>query len=151
MNASFSFFLVLLFIARMPTRVYHSVNLRSYAVLYHPTISVGRQKKLVFNDKQYTVIPQKLDNISGPERSIKIRVDLGKGLLSIKRNFYLIEAFFRSQKDIRQLRTHRIETDEPKADPVEDEGDIWQTVVDNQGQPTSLKQSTSSSRRNSMR
>jgi len=139
---------LLVFIARMPTRVYHSITRRSYTLFYHPMISVLRQKKLVFNDNQYKLIAQKLDNHSGPERAVKIRVALGNSWTSSKRDFYLVEAFFRSRKDLRQLRTHQIEMDEPKGAKVEDEGDIWETVVENQERTTS---SPNSSRRTFMR
>ena len=78
----------------MPVRVYYSPVRHSYALFYHPVLGVFRQKKIAFRDNQYTIIPQKLDSIESEQRSIKIRIKLGQGLLSTRSSFYLIEVYF---------------------------------------------------------
>jgi hypothetical protein len=134
-------FLVLILISRMPVRLYYSPVRHSYALFYHPVIGVSRQKKILFRDDQYKIIPQKLDSIESPERSIKIRIELSQGLLRMKSSFYLIENLFRSKRDIRRIRMENIENDETKKEQnqTQDETDIWETVVEQKDQRSSQR------------
>ena len=98
------------------------------------------------------MIPQKLDSIEAPERSIKIRVESGQGFFSVKKNFYLIETYFRSQRDIYRVRTNEDDTQESADRGKNEEStqgpaetDIWETVVEQKDQQAPP------SRRNSMR
>jgi hypothetical protein len=121
----------------MPVRLYYSPVRRSYALFYHPVIGVFRQRKILFRDNQYQIIPQKLDNIDSAERSIKIGIELGRGLLRMKESFYLIENFFRSKQDIRRIRIKDVEkdeTDKAETQKQEEETDIWETVVEKKDQ-----------------
>jgi hypothetical protein len=117
----------------MPIRLYYSPVRRSYALFYHPIIGVLRQKKILFRDNQYKLIPQKLDNIESPQRAIKIRIELGQGLLRMKSSFYLIENLFRSKRDIYKIRMNEIDNNEIKNNE-QNETDIWQTVVEKKDQ-----------------
>jgi hypothetical protein len=131
----FVFSLVLFLVSRMPVRVYYSPSRRSYALFYHPIIGVLRQKKIVFHDNQYRFIPQKLDSIESAQRSVRIRIELGQGLLATKKSFYLIESLFRSRRDIHRIRTKDTETinvdkDKEQDRTQEEESDIWETVVE---------------------
>lgn len=129
---------ILLLIAQIPVRVYYSSVRQAYALFYYPPIGVFRQKKVLFRLEQYQIIPQKLDQIDSVERSIKIRINSNQSILRLKPSFYLIEKFFRSQRDIRLMRTKKIESDtikeeeEEKLNQKQDEGDMWQTVMDKQ-------------------
>jgi hypothetical protein len=117
----------------MPVRLYYSPVRHSYALFYHPTIGVVRQKKILFRDNQYSIIPQKLDSIESPQRSIKVRIELHQGLLRMKNSFYLIENFFRSRRDIRKIKRDEIENDETintENNQTQEETDIWKTVVE---------------------
>ena len=133
----------------MPTRLYYSPTRRSYALFYLPFINALRPRKIPFRDSQYRVMPQKLDNIEAPERSMKIRVESGQGFFSVKKNFYLIESYFRSRLDILRLRSNQDDNtrESVENDKNEDskETDIWETVVEKKDQQAPP------SRRNSMR
>jgi len=135
------FVLVLILISRMPVRLYYSPIRHSYALFYYPIIGVFRQKKILFRDNQYKLIRQKLDSIESAERSIKIRIELGQGLLRMKNSFYLIEHFFRSKRDIRKIRMNEIENDETRnteekkeQNRIKEETDIWETVIEKKDQ-----------------
>jgi hypothetical protein len=68
---------------------------------------------------------------------MKIRIELGRGLLRMKESFYLIENFFRSKQDIRRVRIKDIEkdeTDKAETQKQEEETDIWETVVEKKDQ-----------------
>jgi hypothetical protein len=98
-----------------------------------------RQKKILFRNDQYKIIPQKLDSIDSPQRSIKIRIELGQGLLRMKNSFYLIEDLFRSKRDIHKIKKIEIENDETtntEQNSKQEEADIWQTVVERKDQKT---------------
>jgi hypothetical protein len=133
----------------MPTRLYYSPTRRSYALFYLPFINAFRPKKILFRDSQYRFVPQKLDNIDAPERSMKILVESGRGFFSVKKSFYLIESYFRSKRDIYRIRTNQDDdTHEPVNDEKNEESkepDIWETVVEKKDQQAPP------SRRNSMR
>mgnify|MGYP006892778970 CR=1 FL=1 len=121
----------------MPIRLYYSRVRHSYVLFYHPTIGVFSQKKVPFRNDQYKIVPQKLDAIDGAQRSVKIRIEFGQGLLRLKNSFYLIEQYFRSRRDIQRLRFNDIENDEvkiPEEKTKQGEADIWQTVVDKKDQ-----------------
>ncbi len=124
--------------SRMPVRLYYSPVRHSYALFYHPVIGVFRQKKILFNNNQYKIIPQKLDNIESAERSIKIRIEIGQGLLKMKNSFYLIENYFRSKRDINTIRMKTNESDKTinnEKNPIEEEDTgIWETVVERKDQ-----------------
>ncbi|UJR14264.1 hypothetical protein I4U23_001255 [Adineta vaga] len=130
---------ILILITRIPIRLYYSSVRQSYALFYHPLIGVFRQKKILFADHQYKIVSQKLDSINGPERTTKIRIQLGTGLFSTKYNFYLIENYFRSKRDINRLKNKNIEqdtkTNENEKYQSEEESNIWQTVVEKKDQP----------------
>ena len=132
-------FLVLILTSRMPVRLYYSPIRHSYALFYHPIIGVFRQKKILFRNDQYKIIPQKLDSIDSAQRSIKIRIELGQGLLRMKDSFYLIEDLFRSKRDIHKIKQIEIENDETtktEQNPKQEETDIWETVVERKDQQT---------------
>jgi hypothetical protein len=120
----------------MAVRLYYSPVRRSYVLFYHPIIGVFRQKKILFRDNQYQIIPQKLDDIDSVERSMKIRIELNQGLLRMKNSFYLIEHFFRSNRDIRRIRMKDIENDQTDKmeNQTKEEADIWETVVEKKDQ-----------------
>lgn len=121
----------------MPIRLYYSRVRQSYALFYHPTVGVFRTKKILFRTDQYEFIRQKLDSIESAERSIKIGINYSQGLFRMKPSFYLVEKFFRSRRDIRQIRTKQIEEDNNekiKDEPTQEESDIWQTVMENKDQ-----------------
>ncbi|CAF0713900.1 unnamed protein product [Adineta steineri] len=130
---------VLFLISRMPVRLYYSPVRHSYALFYHPMIGVLRQKKILFNNNQYSIIPQKLDSIQSAERSIKLHIDFGQGLFRLKNNFYLIENYFRSKNDIHRIKTKDSQAEKTmnneKEQTQEDESDMWQTVVERKDQP----------------
>lgn len=139
------FVLVLFLIARMPVRLYYSPARRSYALFYHPVIGVFRQKKIHFREDQYKLIPQKLDNIESPQRSLKIRIELGQDLLRMKNSFYLVENFFRSRRDIQRVRMNEIKDEEMKTSDInkeQEETDIWETVVEKKDQINPNQQAT---------
>jgi len=117
----------------MPVRLYYSQIRHSYALFYHPVIGILRQKKIVFRDDQYKIIPQKLDHIESPQRSIQIRIELGQGLLRMKNSFYLIENFFRTRRDIQKIRMEEIKDDQTKTSNInkeQEETNIWETVLE---------------------
>ena len=130
--------LVLVLIGQIPIRLYYSRVHQSYALFYHPVVGVFRTKKLIFRTDQYEFLRQKLDSIDTSERSIKIRLNLRQGLFRMKPTFYLAEKFFRSRRDVRQIRTKQIDVDDEqnqiKNEPTEQESDIWQTVMENKDQ-----------------
>jgi hypothetical protein len=130
---------VLVVLSQVPIRLYYSPARRSYALFYYPIIGVFRQKKLLFKDNQYQVIPQRLDNLDSSERSMKIRIELGQGLLRMKNSFYLVEMYFRSNRDIRRIRMKDIETDETDNQTKEKEEDIWETVIEKKDQTSTKK------------
>lgn len=128
----------------MPIRLYYSPVRHSYALFYHPIIGVFRQKKILFNNNQYKIIPHKLDSIESAERSIKIRIEIGQGLLKMKHSFFLIENYFRSRRDINTIKMKEIDNDKPvdneKTQTQEEETGIWETVVERQDQQGSNQQ-----------
>jgi hypothetical protein len=134
----------------MPTRLYYSSTRRCYALFYHPMLSVFRQRKIDFHEHQYRVIPQQLDAIESAERSIKIQLDFGSGLLAFKKSFYCIEFYFRSKRDIYRIRTHDGQTDNTdhvvKSNQVMEETDIWETVMDKKEQHANNQQTLPSKR-----
>ncbi|CAF3462689.1 unnamed protein product [Rotaria sp. Silwood1] len=135
---SSAFGIVLILFSRMPVRLYYSPVRHSYALFYHPVIGVLRKKKILFRDNQYKIIPQKLDSIETPQRSIKIRMDFGKSLFQMKKSFYLIETLFRSKRDIQKLKMKDDETinnvNNKEQYSTQDETDIWETVMEKKDQ-----------------
>ncbi|CAF2646204.1 unnamed protein product [Rotaria sp. Silwood2] len=134
---SSAFVAVLVLFSRMPIRLYYSHVRRSYALFYHPVIGVLRKKKILFRNDQYKIIPQKLDSIEAPQRSIKIRMDFGAGLFKTRKSFYLIETLFRSKPDIQRIKIKDIKDNETinneknkEQYPTQEETDIWETVVE---------------------
>ena len=89
--------------------------------------------------QQYQIIPQKLDSINGPQRTTKIRVQFGTGLLKMRQHFYFIESYFRSKRDVHRLRYKDIEqdstTNENDKYKAEEDSDIWQTIIEKKDQP----------------
>ena len=127
--------------ARMPIRLYYSSIRDSYALFYHPVIGVFRQKKILFRNDQYKIIPQKLDHIDAPQRSVKIRLEFSQGLLRMKHSFYLIEDLFRSKRDILRIRKTEIKDDQTiniNSNSTKEESDIWETVVEQKDQQKPL-------------
>ncbi|CAF3816416.1 unnamed protein product [Rotaria sordida] len=133
-----TFGILLIVLSRMPIRLYYSPVRHSYALFYHPVIGVLPKKKILFRDNQYKIIPQKLDSVELPQRSIKIRLEFGDGLFRTKKSFYLVESLFRSKRDIQRIKMNDIKNDETinneKKNPIQEETDIWQTVVEKKDQ-----------------
>lgn len=134
-----SFCSVLFLITRIPTRLYHSPTRQAYALFYYPFLGVFRQKKIMFDTNQYQIIPQKLDSIESAERSFKIRIEIGKGLSRLRQSFYLIENYFRSKRDLNRMKLktseHDATTNEDDKSQEEQDGGIWETVVEQKDKP----------------
>jgi len=149
---------VLILCSWMPIRVYYAPIRRLYALFYHPIIGVFRHRKILFHNEQFRIIPQKLDTIDSPQRSIKITINTGKGIMS-KKSFYLIEGLFRSKADIQQFRinahgsgdnsqlsknettSQRTERNSKETNRTEEEQkdtEIWETVLERKDQPAPL-------------
>ena len=139
MRPSYTFaHLVLSLMSHIPVRLYYSPTRRCYALFYHPIIGVFRQKKISFQHSQYRFIPNDVADVKSSQRSLQIRIELGQSLLAIKKNFYFMESYFRSRRDIYTLQSddaakreaiHRDESHEPER--TSQESDIWETVVEN--------------------
>jgi hypothetical protein len=128
--------------------LYYSSARQAYAVFYHPVIGVFRQRKILFGNNQYQVVPQKLDDINSAERALKIRIEIGKGLLRTRRSFYLIENYFRSRGDVRQFKSKKSEEtktnnedNQQQQQQQQEESDIWETVVERKDQPNPQQRS----------
>ena len=104
-------------------------------------IGVLRKKKILFRNDQYKIIPQKLDSIESSQRSIKIGLEFGDGILRMKKSFYFIETLFRSRRDIYRIKMNNIKDDETvnnmknkEQNSTQEETDIWETVVEKKDQ-----------------
>ena len=127
--------------SHIPVRLYYSPTRRSHALFYYPMIGVFRQKKISFQTSQYRFVPQEVSDVKATQRSVQLRIELGQGLLAMKKNFYFMESYFRSRQDVYRVRVGdaaKRETNNPdertEAERTSQDPDIWQTVVENKEQ-----------------